>query len=158
MITSQGVAAGRNVSQTPRLAARGIRPVSALPGVVLVEIVLIVVADVGVAEPPGSAGAFAGICGDYSSEGVLPVELVMWTSQGGSVDSEGGFGWVDGCGRDVGFGFVQPQVAGVGRDAAGETRAGRCSRSPGLAWMVAPGTDIDRVIQRVITLSAVSSA
>jgi hypothetical protein len=42
--------------------------VSALPGVVLVEVVLIVVADAGVAELPGSAGAFAGICGDYSSE------------------------------------------------------------------------------------------
>jgi hypothetical protein len=37
--------------------------VSALPGVVFVEVVLIVVADVGVAELPGSAGAFAGICG-----------------------------------------------------------------------------------------------
>jgi len=40
--------------------------VSALPGVVLVEVVLIFVADVGVAELPGGAGAFAGICGDYS--------------------------------------------------------------------------------------------
>jgi len=45
--------------------------VSALPGVVLVEVVLIFVADVGVAELPRSAGAFAGICGDYSSEGGL---------------------------------------------------------------------------------------
>ena len=44
--------------------------VSALPGVVL-----IFVADVGIAEPPGSAGAFAGICGDYSSERVFPVDV-----------------------------------------------------------------------------------
>ena len=38
---------------------------SALPGVVLVEVVLIFVADAGVAELPGSAGAFTftGICG-----------------------------------------------------------------------------------------------
>jgi len=35
-----------------------------LPGVVLVEVVLIFVADAGVAELPDSAGAFAGICGD----------------------------------------------------------------------------------------------
>ena len=27
-----------------------------------------------------------------------------------------------------------------------------------MAWMVAPGTDIDRVIQRVITRSAISAA
>jgi hypothetical protein len=51
----------------PALAGR---PVSAPPGVVLVEVVLIFVADVGVAELPGSAGAFAGICGDYSSEDI----------------------------------------------------------------------------------------
>ena len=43
--------------------------VSSLPGVVLVEVVLIFVADAGVAELPGSAGAFTGICGDYSSYG-----------------------------------------------------------------------------------------
>jgi hypothetical protein len=49
--------------------------VSALPGIVLVEVVLIFVADVGVAELPRSAGAFAGICGDYSSEGVFPVDV-----------------------------------------------------------------------------------
>jgi len=42
-------------------------------------------------------------------------------------------------------------TAGPVPDAADETRAGRCSRSPGMAWMVAPGTGIDRVIQRVIT-------
>ncbi len=52
-----------------------------------------------------------------------PTTEVMWTSQGDSVDSEGGFGWVDGCGSDVGFGFVQPQVAGVGR-LPGSDRAG----------------------------------
>ena len=50
---------------------------SAPPGVVLVEVVLIFVADAGVAELPGSAGAFAGICGDYSSEGVFPVDVDM---------------------------------------------------------------------------------
>ena len=49
--------------------------VSSLPGVVLVEVVLIFVADVGVAELPRSAGAFSGICGDYSSEGVFPVDV-----------------------------------------------------------------------------------
>ena len=49
--------------------------VSALPGVVFVEVVLIFVADVGVTELPGSAGAFAGLCGDYSSEGVFPVDV-----------------------------------------------------------------------------------
>jgi hypothetical protein len=48
---------------------------AALPGAVLVEVVLIFVAGVGVAEPPGSAGAFAGICGDYNSEGVFPVRV-----------------------------------------------------------------------------------
>ena len=54
--------------------------VSALPGVVLIEVVLIFVADAGVAELPGSAGAFAGICGDYSSEGVFPVDVLIWTT------------------------------------------------------------------------------
>ena len=53
---------------------------SALPGVGLVEVVLIFVADVGVAELPGSAGAFSGICGDYSSEGVFPVDILIWTT------------------------------------------------------------------------------
>ena len=47
----------------------------ALSSVVLVEVLLIFVADVGVAELPGSAGAFAGICGDYSSEEVFPVDV-----------------------------------------------------------------------------------
>ena len=36
--------------------------------------------------------------------------------------------------------------------------AGSRPGSPGIVRMVAPGTDIDRVIQRVITRSAVSSA
>jgi hypothetical protein len=53
---------------------------SALPGVGLVEVVLISVADAGVAELPGSAGAFSGICGDYSSEGVFPVDILIWTT------------------------------------------------------------------------------
>ena len=38
--------------------------------------------------------------------------------------------------------------------AAAEAGAGSRPRSPGMARMVAPGTDIDRVIQRVITRSA----
>ena len=47
------------------------------PGVVLVEVLLVFVADVGVAELPGSSGAFAGVCGFYSSEGVFPVDVDM---------------------------------------------------------------------------------
>src|SRR6266478_2139033 len=57
------------------MAPFGLTLAPPLPGVVLVEVVLIFVADVGVAELPGSAGAFTGICGDYSSEGVFPVDV-----------------------------------------------------------------------------------
>ena len=49
-------------------------------------------------------------------------------------------------------------TAGPAPGAAADTRAGSGSRSPGMARMVAPGADIDRVIQRVITRSSVSSA
>ena len=47
----------------------------------------------------------------------------MWTSQDDLRWSEGGLGRVDVCGYGVGFGFVQPQVAGVGREP-GPDRAG----------------------------------
>ena len=48
---------------------------------------------------------------------------LMWTSQDDLRWSEGGLGRVDVCGYGVGFGFVQPQVAGVGREP-GPDRAG----------------------------------
>jgi len=44
-------------------------------------------------------------------------------------------------------------TAGPAPGAGGKTRAGTGSRSPGMARMVARGTGIGRVIQRVITRS-----
>src|SRR5260370_23365519 len=52
-----------------------------------------------------------------------PMNEVMWTSQDDLRWSEGGLGRVDVCGYGVGFGVVQPQVAGVGREP-GPDRAG----------------------------------
>src|SRR5216683_2261330 len=65
----------------------------------------------------------------------------------GSVDSEGGFGWVDGCGRDVGFGFVQPQVAGVGREP-GSDRAGGDLVGGGVAGQFGRAIRVDDDRQR----------
>jgi len=103
--------------------------VSALPGVVLVEVVLILVADVGVAELPGSAGAFAGICGDYSREGVFPVDIDVASHQR-----------AEAC--DI---FVSHGVS-LGADCcAPRSRSGRtgCRRSRCCAGWIASAVQVD---------------